>query len=404
MKIVVSHAQKQHVYRLVYALCKENRLKKFYTALYFKDNGIITKFFKLSKKTSKLIQKRRFEGLNDSKITLTILPEITSKILSKINCDLPNFYAQRVHDKIVSLLLRPNSYDAIIGYETQALSSFKKAKKHGAITILDAASIYYQTVAKINEDNNYIIRPKEKVKNIYKEGKVKSEELKYTDYIIALSEFSKKSYINGGFPESRIRTISLGINISLFSQKESYANEKFEIIFVAGIRHLKGIKDLIEAFESLNLNNSLLTIVGNKSDAYDYVEKHLSENIKYISHVDHKKLSKLYQNASIFVLPTYIDSFPQVVFEAMSCGTPVITTTHSAAHEILNDGDDGFIIEPGDQDKLKDKILYFYNNPNEIERMGKNARKKVEKLTWENYYKNINKIIEEILNESRTSN
>jgi len=45
---------------------------------------------------------------------------------------------------------------------------------------------------------------------------------------------------------------------------------------------------------------------------------------------------------------------------------------------------------------LKEKILYFYENKGEIERMGKNARKSVEALTWEKYYDEINSFIDDI--------
>ena len=396
MKIIVSHVQKQHAYRLVYALQKANRLEKFYTSLYFKKDGFLTKIFKANKKLSRFIPKRKFDKLNEEKVILTYLPEVLSKVLDRLSVNLSSFYAQRLHDIIVSFFVNCNKCDIFIGYETQSLSSFKKAKKHGAITILDAASVYFETVIKINERNNNIIRPKDKEKYIYIEGKVKSEELKYTDYIITLSEFAKNSYIEAGFPKEKIQLVSLGIDTSLFSLKQNYSFEKFEILFVAGVRHLKGIKDLIEVFNKLNLDNAILTIVGNKSDAYEYVEKNLSENIRYIPYVDHSELKVLYQNSSIFVLPTYMDSFGQVIFESMSCGTPVITTTNSGAPGIIIDMQNGFIIEPGNQEALKEKILYFYHNRDEIERMGKNARQNVEILTWDKYYDEINDFIDEI--------
>lgn len=191
MKIIVSHVQKQHTYRLVYALQKENRLEKFYTSLYFKKDGFLIKIFKVNKKLSKLISVRKFDKLNEEKVILTYLPEVLSKVLDRLSVNLSNFYVQRFHDIMVSFFINCKKCDIFIGYETQSLSSFKKAKKHSAITILDAASVYFETVIKINERNNYIIRPKDKEKYIYIEGKVKSEELKYTDYIITLSEFAK---------------------------------------------------------------------------------------------------------------------------------------------------------------------------------------------------------------------
>lgn len=190
--------------------------------------------------------------------------------------------------------------------------------------------------------------------------------------------------------------ISLGVDTKFFSPNKIYQKEKFEILFVAGVRHLKGIKDLVEVFNKLNLDDATLTIVGGRGDALSYVKENLSSKIKYIPHVDHNELKSIYQNSSIFVLPTYMDSFGQVIFEAMSCGTPVITTTHSGGPGIIIDNQNGFIISPNNQEALKDRILFFYHNRDEVERMGRNARKSVETLTWEKYYNEINAFIDEI--------
>ncbi|MCK4442467.1 MAG: glycosyltransferase family 4 protein, partial [Sulfurovaceae bacterium] len=225
---------------------------------------------------------------------------------------------------------------------------------------------------------------------------IKLEEFNYIDFVIVLSEFAKQSCIEGGVPKEKIRLIQLGIENDFFAQKRVYRKEKFELLFVAGVRYLKGIKDLIEVFVELNLDNATLKIVGGEGNALSYIKEHLSFTIEYIPHLNHDELKKLYQESSIFVLPTYMDSFGQVIFEAMSCGTPVITTTHSGAPGIIIDNQNGFIISPNNQKALKEKILYFYHNRDEIERMGKNARKSVENLTWEKYYNEINAFIDNI--------
>lgn len=398
MKIIVSHAKKQHVYRLVYALQNDKKLKKFYTALFFKKSGFLRKIFSFSQRTNELIQKRAFPNIKDENVFLTILPELFSNFARKFSIQHVDYYTERVHDNIVSFLLNFTHCDIFIGYEVQSLKSFKKVKQKGGITILDLASIHVLKQIEINEKYDYILNAFQapNQKHVEKMKKTKLEELQYTDYIITLSEFAKQSCIEYGFPENKIKMMSLGIDTSLFSLKQSYSFEKFEILFVAGVRYWKGIKDLIEVFHGLNLDNATLTIVGGEGDALSYVKENLSPNIKYIPHVNHNELKILYQNSSIFVLPTYMDSFGQVIFEAMSCGTPVITTTHSGAPGIIIDNHNGFIISPHDQKALKEKILYFYENKTEVERMGKNARKSVETLTWEKYYNKINTFIDDI--------
>lgn len=395
MKVIVSHNRKQHVYRLVCALEKKSRLKKFFTSIYFKERSFLKYLFSLSKKSSVLLKKRKFKCIEDKHVVTNVIPEIISKLISLLKIKFPNFYSERAHDNIVSWLLNFYKCDIFIGYESQSLQSFKKIKSQGGITILDLASVHPLKQNALNRKYNNILTAFKKI-DMDKMQQLKINEYKYVDYVITLSEFATQSCIDAGIDRKKIREIPLGIDIDLFNLKSNYNNISFDILFVAGIRHWKGVKDLIESFKELNLNNATLTLIGNNGDAIDYIRPYLDKNIKYIAHLPQNELIVYYQNSSIFILPSYMDSFGQVIFEAMSCGTPVITTTNSAAPKYVENYQEGFIINVANKEQLKERILYFYNNRDEIERMGKNARKRVEELTWDNYYKNINNFLDEI--------
>ncbi len=132
MKIIVSHSQKQHAYRLVVALQIKNRLKVFFTALYFKQRSLI---FMLSQKYTKLkriISKRNFDEINDSLVYQTIFPIIVEVITKKIYFTQPylgNYFRDRSHDWIVSGIQYFYNYDIVVGYERQCYKTFKNAKK-----------------------------------------------------------------------------------------------------------------------------------------------------------------------------------------------------------------------------------------------------------------------------------
>ena len=84
------------------------------------------------------------------------------------------------------------------------------------------------------------------------------------------------------------------------------------------------------------------------------------------------------------------------MIEAMGCGTPVIVSENTGAKETVSDGVNGFVIPVEDIAALKQKILFFYNNRDKLESFGKNARKRAENYTWENYRKRIREVISEI--------
>lgn len=395
MKVIVSHAQKQHVYQLVYALQKSGGLEKFFTGLYFKENILLRMLSKYSKRVSEFILRRRYHVLDDKDILITYVPEMIYLIFGKLKSDKSVHYRERAHDYIVSKIQKFYDYDVVIGYEGQSLQTFKEAKKRNKITILDLASIHAEKVFQINENYHGIVITDMQL--LKKSMDIKLEEYKYTDFYIVLSNFAKQACIEVGIPEEKIFTTYLGVNTDFFTQKVYYDTEIFEVLFVAGIRHLKGIKDLIESFEKLRLKNAVLTFVGGDGNATHYLNEHLSETIRHIPQLSHSELLKIYHRASILVLPSYMDSWGQVVCEAMACGTPVVVSEHTGAKDLIISGENGFITGVGDIESLKEKITFFYENKSEIERMGKNARQSVEHLNWDNYHQSINDIVDEIM-------
>lgn len=390
MKFIVSHSQKQHVYQLLKAL----KNKKFYTSLFFLNNSYF--YNKLPKN---LVKKRTNDFLEKKEVTSTIIPEIIFRILKKFKNPLAAYYMDRIHDNIVSILIKEKEYDLFIGYERQCLKSFKEVKKRNKITVLDLASVHFKTQNEINTNFNNILTGFKSSVLLNKEQIIKKQELVLADHIIVLSDFAYQSCLNAGIEKQKLHKLTLGIDINNFEIKENYRSENFSILLVSGLRHGKGIKDLIEVFKELNLDNCNLNIVGGGGDAYDYVinESNKNSNIKYYSFMSHERLKTMYQNSSIFVLPSYMDSWGQVVCEAMACGTPAIVSSNTGSKDIIEHGKSGFIFEVGDREKLKEYILHLYNNSSEVERIGKNARINVEKYTWVNYHKQLNKLLEKIV-------
>ena len=126
----------------------------------------------------------------------------------------------------------------------------------------------------------------------------------------------------------------------------------------------KGAKYLLEAFNFLKLDNSELWIVGkNQRDIAEKIVKIEKNNI-FIDSVTEFKLPDLYNQSSIFCLPTFEEGLPTVLPQAMACALPIISTQY--AKDCVTDGQEGFIIEPGSTSLISEKIKFFYDNPNKI--------------------------------------
>ena len=76
---------------------------------------------------------------------------------------------------------------------------------------------------------------------------------------------------------------------------------------------------------------------------------------------DMEEMAELYTSASVFVNPTYNDTFPTVNLEAQACGTPVVTYRTGGSPETIKNGRTGLVVERGDKDALAQAILDIYH-------------------------------------------
>ncbi|WP_043274481.1 glycosyltransferase family 4 protein [Pseudomonas sp. PH1b] len=81
------------------------------------------------------------------------------------------------------------------------------------------------------------------------------------------------------------------------------------------------------------------------------------------------------KNSSVFVLPSYREGVPRSTQEAMAIGRAVITTDVPGCRDTVIDGVNGFLVPAWSPEALAEKMMYFINNPEEIETMGLQSRK-----------------------------
>jgi glycosyltransferase involved in cell wall biosynthesis len=83
------------------------------------------------------------------------------------------------------------------------------------------------------------------------------------------------------------------------------------------------------------------------------------------------------QQATVYVLPSYIEGLPMGVLEAMAAGTPTIATKVGGIPDAIDDGAMGFLVEPGDVNALADRISKLLADPALRERFASEARARI---------------------------
>jgi glycosyltransferase involved in cell wall biosynthesis len=91
------------------------------------------------------------------------------------------------------------------------------------------------------------------------------------------------------------------------------------------------------------------------------------------------KLTRL-QQAAVFALPSFSEGLPMGLLEAMAAGLPVLATPVGGIPEVITDGVEGFLVDPGDVGALTDRLSRLLSDENLRGRMGRAARHKAEAL------------------------
>mgnify|MGYP002473033722 CR=1 FL=1 len=172
-----------------------------------------------------------------------------------------------------------------------------------------------------------------------------------------LNNMVKKSFLN----EYHVITINNGINLEKFDKIQNHMTKKKhdakEIIAVANIwEKRKGLDDVIYFADKLSDSGCHFTVVGK-------VNKPLPNGITHINRTDNfEQLIHLYQQADIFINPTYQDNFPTTNIESLAAGTPVITYNTGGSGEVVNEKV-GHIVMQGNREDFINKICELEKNP-----------------------------------------
>ena len=275
--------------------------------------------------------------------------------------------------------------DIFVGWSSLCLHSLQKAKELGAVTVVDEGSCHVECQTKIlqEEYERWGLKFTNTDMGVYER---ELQEYAETDLIAVPSLFAKRTFLERGIPETKLIHVPYGTSLKEFYSVLKEDNV-FRVIYCGGINLRKGIQYLLQAFYELKLPDAELWLVGSlEQEIQPFLQKYQSDRILLKGKQPQNKLRWFYSQCSVFCLASVEDGFGMVMAQAMACGLPVIHTTNTGGEDIVRDGIDGFCIPIRDVEALKEKILFFYENPKERSHMGDNALKQAKQtLSWDDY-------------------
>lgn len=280
-------------------------------------------------------------------------------------------------------------FDIFVGWSGACLWSFRRAKELGALTIVERGSSHmqYQTEILQEEYERWGLKFTATHQGVYERELQAYEEC---DRLAIPSLFVKQTFLARGIPESKLIHVPYGVSLSEFYPVPK-EDKIFRVIHCGTISLRKGVQYLLQAFYELNLPDAELWLVGSVNpEMISFLTKYQSDRIILKGKQPQNTLRWFYSQCSVFCIASIEEGLAMVQPQAMACGLPVIHTTNTGGEDIVRDGIDGFVVPIRDVEALKSKILYFYENPNSLEEMSKNALQQAQiSLSWDDYGKKI---------------
>ena len=277
----------------------------------------------------------------------------------------------------------------VYAYEDGAAFSFMEAKKNSMICIYDLPIGYWRTARHLLDVERENWPQWASTLTGFSDSLVKlarkDEELKLADHIFVASKFTAKSLSDYPGNLAPISIIPYGFpavtDIRSYNRIQS---RRLKLLFVGGLTQRKGIANLFAAIEGLE-NFVELTVVGQKvTDDCVPLNMALAKH-HWIPSLSHHDILAIMREHDVLVFPSLFEGFGLVITEAMSQGTPVITTERTAGPDLITDGENGWITKAGSTEGLRQTIETLLIKPDRVAEAGEAAKQTARLRPWSVY-------------------
>ena len=396
-KAVVVHGGARDSYQLALALTEAGLLESLVTDLFWpSDRGWARKVASsLPSGLRELLGRRSAPGLPFREVKLCLLHGLRSVLMEKLP-RLPfetrrkwNREADAALGRAAGKLARKTNtglvsysyfgYDAISEFGRPAMLFQMHPHPATIRKILREELAAHPDCASSLEQEWELALPEEDYRHLVEEPRMAS-------HLLVASTFTKNSLIEHGTPAEHITVVPYGVDLKRFhpATNDQRTGGPLRLLFVGRINQRKGIKYLLEALRLLQNVDVELTICGRVVDDLQLFRP-FQDRVKIRPSVSGPELIRAYQDADLFVFPSVAEGFGQVLLEALASGLPILSTTHTAAPDLIDDGVEGFIVGPRRPDLLAERIAWAASHRVELREMATRARQRAEQFTWQRF-------------------
>lgn len=189
-----------------------------------------------------------------------------------------------------------------------------------------------------------------------------------------------------------IRTIAYGLSLDRFQNNTPALYQRGMILYIGTLIRKKGVLELPDIFTHVAAQypGAQLILIG--SDAFDKqtqspstwslvqraLPAEISAQVNYLGAIPYAEVQSYIQKAHVCIFPTFAETLGMVTIESMALQKAVVNSNIGWAKEIIDDGQNGFLVHPQNHDFFAERILSLLEQPELCLEIGRQARLKVE--------------------------
>jgi len=315
----------------------------------------------------------------------------------KVDLKIPNFLY--VFSQIFRMFIYHNH---ILKIENDLKIKFDVIIYNNSFIGLWSAIMLKNTIGMINDDNNISVKLLDVIKNkkllkhyIFKHLEFLS--FKYHKLILCNSNYLL-NYLIDLKPKYKNKYVLFykAIDITNNNFLKNW-NEKIKILFVKNDYKRGGLFLLIDALEEIKFDFELI-IIGPPENEHQTIKKYINNrisNYEILGPQSQQNIFKILTESHIFCVPSFKEALGVANIEAMNYDNVVISTNTGGIPEVLDYGNNGWLISVGDTNQLKSSIEECYYDIGKRNTRLKNAKKFLNKFDKNNLFKNLLTICEQ---------
>jgi glycosyltransferase involved in cell wall biosynthesis len=237
---------------------------------------------------------------------------------------------------------------------------------------------------------------------------------KKAEHVFFVSDFSREisnKYLS--LPDSKTSTLYHGMDASLFIDpaeptdpelKETLDAKAPYVLTVSTVAEHKNYEVLLRAYGRLppETRDTYPLIIAGRTPSESYLQtlkgilhkQGIEDDVIFLGGVDYENVPYLYSNATLYVLPSKLETFGHTLVEAMTSGVPVVAADSTCMPEITDGA--AALFDPDDDERLASIIEELLNNEDERKSLRKRGRRRAKDFSWDKTFEQTKRLLERI--------